>query len=42
MMIVYTTIEGQSENGRNDFPQYGGMIIDYIPTLHVAAVNLHY
>ena len=27
MMIVYTTIEGQSENGRNDFHDYGGMII---------------
>ena len=27
MMIVYTTIEGQSEDGRNDFPQFGGMII---------------
>ena len=26
-MIVYTTIEGQSENGRNHFPQYSGMII---------------
>ena len=27
MMIVYATIEGQSENGRNDFHDYGGMII---------------
>ena len=27
MMIVYTTIEGQSENGRNDVPQNGGMLL---------------